>query len=79
MQQVTTNKTQRNANHLHMLQQFAMMTTNQPGVQQSAGQITGQPAARPQAATQRNFVPHAISVLPPAQQWGQPRGGVGWW
>jgi hypothetical protein len=66
MQQVTANKSQRNANHMHMLQQFAIMMTNQPGVQQIAGQITGQPAARPQAATQHNFVPQAIPVLPPA-------------
>jgi hypothetical protein len=73
MQQVLANEAQRNAYHMHMLQQFAMMSTNQPGVQQFAGQITGQPAARPQAATQRNFVPQAIPVLPPAQQWGQPR------
>ncbi len=54
MQQVAANKAQRNANHMHMLQQFAMVTTNQPGVQQFASQITGQPAARPQATTQCN-------------------------
>jgi hypothetical protein len=28
MQQVTMNKAQRNTNHMHMLQQFAMMMTN---------------------------------------------------
>jgi hypothetical protein len=44
MQQVAANKTQRNANHMHMLQQFTLMSMNQPGVQQFAGQITGQPA-----------------------------------
>jgi hypothetical protein len=58
-----------------MLQQFALMTMNQPGIQQFAGQITGQPPARPQAVTQCNFVPQAIPVLPLAQQWGQLRGG----
>jgi hypothetical protein len=78
MQQVTVNKAHRNANQMHMLQQFALMTTNWPGVQQFAGQTTGQPAARPQARTQCNFVPQAIPVLPLAQQWGQPRGGGGW-
>jgi hypothetical protein len=62
---------------MHMLQQFAMMTTNQPSVQKFAGQVTGQPAARPQAATQHNFVPQTIPMLPPAQQWGQPHGGGG--
>jgi hypothetical protein len=77
MQKVAANEAQRNANHMHMLQQFAMMMTNWPGIQQFAGQITGQPAARPQAMTQCNFVPQAISVLPPAQQQGQPRGGGG--
>jgi hypothetical protein len=51
LQQGAANKAQHNANHMHMLQQFAMMMTNQPGVQQFAGQIIGQPAARPQAAT----------------------------
>jgi hypothetical protein len=76
MQQVTTNEAQRNANHIHLLQQFARMLTNQPGIQQFAGQITGQPAARrPQAETQHNFIPQAIPVLPPTQQWGQPHGG----
>jgi hypothetical protein len=75
MQQVAANEAQRNANHMHIIQQFTMMTTNQPGVQQFAGQITGQPVARPQAATQCNFVPQAILVLPSAHQWGQPRGG----
>ncbi len=77
MQQVAANKAKRNANHMHMLQQFAMMTANQPSIQQFAGQITGQPATRPQAATQHNFVPQAIPVLPPAQQWGQLHGGGG--
>jgi hypothetical protein len=57
MQQVAANKAQHDANHMHMLQQFAMMTKNQPRVQQCAGQITGQPATRPQAATQCNFIP----------------------
>jgi hypothetical protein len=77
MQQVATNEAQRNANHMHMLQQFTMMTASQPGIQQFAGQVTGQPAARPQAATQCNFVPKTIPLLPPTQQWGQPRGGGG--
>jgi hypothetical protein len=31
MQQVAVNKAQRNTNHMHMLKQFPMMTTNQPG------------------------------------------------
>jgi hypothetical protein len=60
---------------MHMLQQFTMMMTNQPGIQQFASQVTGQPAARPQAATQRNFVPQTIPMLPPAHRWGQPCGG----
>ncbi len=77
MQQVATNETQHDANHMHMLQQFAMMTTNQPGIQQLAGQVTGQPAAWPQAAAQCNFVPQAIPVLPPVQKWGQPYGEGG--
>jgi hypothetical protein len=58
-----------------MLQQFAMMTMNQSGIQQFAGQVTGQPAARPQAVAQRNFVHQTIPLLSPAQQWGKPRGG----
>ncbi len=72
MQQVAANKAQHNANHMH----FAMMTTNQPGVQQFAGQFTGQLAARPQATTQRNFIPQSILVLPPGSTtWGR----QSWW
>ncbi len=76
MQQVTANKAQCNNNHNCMLQQFAMMTTNPHGAQQFSSQCSGQPAFRPQATTQHNFVPPAIPMLAPAQQWGQPpRGG----
>jgi hypothetical protein len=77
MQQVAANKAQCNNDHNCMLQQFAMMTTNQPGGHHFAGQLMGQPAFWPQAATQRNFVPAAIPMLAPAQQWGSPPGGGG--
>jgi hypothetical protein len=49
MQQVATNKAQRNNNHNRMFQQFTMMTTNLPGAQQFSSQFSGQPAFRPQA------------------------------
>ncbi len=55
------------------MQQFLMMSTSPAAL--FAGQHTGQPARRTQAATQHNFIPQAILILVPAQQWGQPPGG----
>ncbi len=74
MQQVAANKAQRNNNHNRMMQLLAMMSTTSPAAL-FAGQPIGQLAKRPQATTQSNFIPQAIPILAPAQQWGQPPGG----
>ncbi len=54
-----------------MMQQFAMMTTTQPAVQQSARNFMSQTAAQP-PATPHTFAPHTIPILAPTQQWGLP-------
>jgi hypothetical protein len=74
MNQVSANEAQCNNNHNCMMQQFAMLSTAPTAAPQFAG-LTGQQAGRPQAATQRNFIPQVIPILAPAQQWGQPCGG----
>jgi hypothetical protein len=71
MQQGTTNKAQRNTEHNRMMQQFVMMTTTQPAVQQLARNFMSQTAAQPPAAP-CTFAPHTIPILAPAQQWGPP-------
>jgi hypothetical protein len=73
MQQVATNEAQGNNKDNPMMQQFVMMSTASPIVL-FAGQPTGQPARRPQATTQCNFIPQAVPILALAQQWGQPLG-----
>jgi hypothetical protein len=72
MQQVTANKAQRNTEHNCMMQQFAIMSTTHPTIQQLAGNLMGQTAARPLATLQCTFTPHTIPMLAPAQQWGPP-------
>ncbi len=64
MQQIAANKTQRNREHALMMQQFAMMSTTN----------TVNPTFRPQPTTQRNFVPSAITMPTPHQQWTPPGG-----
>jgi hypothetical protein len=71
MQQVGANKAQRNTKHKCMMQQFAMMTTTQPAIQQLARNFMSQTALLPPAAP-RTFAPHTIPILAPAQQWGLP-------
>ncbi len=51
-----------------MIQQFVMLSTVPTAALQFAGLIAGQQAGRPQAATQRNFIPQAVPILAPAQQ-----------
>ncbi len=68
MQQVVANKAQRNTKHNRMMQQFAIMFTTQPVIQQLAGNFMGQTAVQPPAALQRTFAPHTIPMLAPAQQ-----------
>jgi hypothetical protein len=65
MQQIATNKTQRNREHALMMQQFAMMSTTN----------TVNPSFCPEPTTQRNFIPSAITMLAPHQQWTPPGGG----
>jgi hypothetical protein len=64
MQQIATNETQRNREHALMMQQFAMISTTN----------TVNPTFRPQPTTQRNFVPLAITMPTPHQQWTPPGG-----
>jgi hypothetical protein len=66
MQQIAANKTQSNREHALMMQQFAMMSTTN----------TVNPTFCPQPMTQRNFVPSAITMPAPHQQW-TPLGGGG--
>jgi hypothetical protein len=61
MNQVAANEAQRNNNHNRMMQQFAMLLTMPPAALQFTG-LTGQQAGRPQAATQRNFIPQAVPI-----------------
>ena len=75
MQRMVANKAQCHNEHAWMLQQFAMMMTNQPEPQQFSGQLSGQPACRPQAGTLQNYIPSTISMQAPAQQWALPGGG----
>ncbi len=72
MQQIAANKAQGNNNHKRMMQQFAMLLTAPTTTLQFAGLITGQQAGRPQAATQCSFIPQAVPIVTPAQQWGPP-------
>jgi hypothetical protein len=61
MQQVVANKAQRNTKHNCMMQQFAMMTTAQPAVQQLARNFMSQTSAQPLAAP-CTFAPHTILI-----------------
>jgi hypothetical protein len=65
MQQIAANETQCNREHALMMQQFAMMLTNN----------TVNPTFCPQPTTQHNFVPSAITMPTPHQQWTPPGGG----
>jgi hypothetical protein len=65
MQQIAANKTQSNREHTLMMQQFAMMLTNN----------TINPTFCPQPTTQRNLIPSAITMPTPHQQWTPPGGG----
>ncbi len=65
MQQIAANKTQRNREHTLMMQQFVMMSTTN----------TVNPTFCPQPTTQHNFVPSAITMPTPHQQWTPPGGG----
>ncbi len=65
MQQIAANETQCNREHALTMQQFAMMLTNN----------TVNPTFRPQPMTQRNFIPSAITMPTPHQQWTPPGGG----
>jgi hypothetical protein len=74
MQQMAANEAQRNNDHARMIQQFAMMTTNQPGQQQFATKNKLRVTAGGGALS--------IPVLAPTQQWSQaqqwvPPGGRG--
>jgi hypothetical protein len=73
MNQVAANDTQRNNNHNR---DAAVCNVVDRAYHRSAfaGLIMGQQAGRPQAATQHNFIPQAVPILAPAQQWGQPPG-----
>jgi hypothetical protein len=75
MNQFAANETQRNHNHNRMMRQFVMLSTAPTAALQFAGLIMGQQAGQPQAATQCNFIPQAVPILAPAQQWSQPPGG----
>jgi hypothetical protein len=73
-QQMTANEAQCNNEHTRMIQQFAMMTTNQPGQQQFATQN------RLQVMVGGGTL--SIPVLAPTQQWSPaqqwvPPGGRG--
>jgi hypothetical protein len=76
MNQVAANEAQRNNNHNRMMQQLTMLSTVPTTAPQFAGLMVQQ-AGRPQAATQCNFIPQAVFILAPAQQWGQPPAGGG--
>jgi hypothetical protein len=65
MQQIAGNETQRNREHALMMQQFVMMLTTN----------TVNPTFFPQPTTQRNFIPSAITMPTPHQQWTPPGGG----
>jgi hypothetical protein len=65
MQQIAANETQCNREHALMMQQFVMMSTTN----------TVNPTFCPQPTTQRNFVPSAITMPTPHQQWTPPGGG----
>ncbi len=65
MQQIAANETQCNREHAVMMQQFAMMLTTN----------TLNPTFCPQPTTQRNFIPSAITMPTPHQQWTLPGGG----
>jgi hypothetical protein len=74
MQQMAANKAHRNNEHARMIQQFAMMTTNQPGQQQFATQNRLRVTAGGGVLS--------IPVLAPTQQWSPvqqwvPPGGRG--
>ena len=73
MQQMAANKAQRNNEHTRMLQQFAMMTTNQPGPQQFASQNRLRVTAEGGVLTIAVLAP--TQHWAPAQQWAPPRGG----
>jgi hypothetical protein len=72
MQQMAANKAQRNNEHARMIQQFAMMTTNQPGQQQFATQNRLRVTAGSGALSIPVLVP--TQQWSPAQQWVPPEG-----
>jgi hypothetical protein len=78
MQQVAANKALHHNKHKHMMQQFAMLLATPTITLQFSGLITSQQARWPQAATQCSFIPQAVPILAPAQQWGPPPGGGSW-
>ena len=79
MQQMAANEAQRNNDHARMIQQFAMMTTNQPGQQQFATQnrlrVTagGGALAIPVLAPTQQYAP-ATQQWAQGQQWVPPGG-----
>ena len=72
MQHMAANKARRNNEHTQMIQQFAMMTTYQPGPQQLATQNRLQVTAGDGALSIPVLAP--TQHWAPAQQWASPGG-----